>query len=108
MIAVLRSRTRPGSQDTSHRSGLPGAWRAVWPVWSLVMVVSLIVRVMAVSSASGSWFGFQVGLRFAGTSGFQQLGERRRAAWLPAAELVDHDRVAFELAVGDGGRVAAR
>src|SRR5208282_5968414 len=70
-----------------------GACRAVWPVWSLVMVVSLMVRVMAVSSRSGSWFGFQVGFRCAGAAGFQELGQRRRPARLPAAELVDHDRV---------------
>ena len=29
VMALLRSRTRPGSQDTSHRCWLPGAWRAV-------------------------------------------------------------------------------
>ena len=45
------------------------------------MVVSLMVRVMAVSSGSGSWFGFQVGLWFAGASGFQELGQRRWPAW---------------------------
>src|SRR5271165_611625 len=92
VMAVLRSRIWPGSQDTSQpfRSG---ACRAVCAVWSLVMVVSLMVRVMAVSSGSGSWFGFQVGLWFAGASGFQELGQRRRPAWLPAAELVDHDCV---------------
>src|SRR6266851_5110700 len=45
VMAVLRSRTWPGSQDTSHPFRL-GACRAVWAVWSLVMVVSLMVRVM--------------------------------------------------------------
>jgi hypothetical protein len=59
------------------------------------MVVSLMVRVMAVSSGSGSWFGFQVGLRFAGAGGlgFQELGQGGRPTGLPATELVDHDRV---------------
>jgi len=33
---------------------------------SLVMVVSLMVRVMAVTSGYGSWFGFPVGFGFAG------------------------------------------
>ena len=46
VMALLRSRARPGSQDTSHRCWLPGARRAVCAVWSLVMVVSLMVRVM--------------------------------------------------------------
>ena len=64
VMAVLRSRLWPGSQDTSQpfRSG---ACRAVWAVWSLVMVVSLMVRVMAVTSGLWSLFGFQVGLGFA-------------------------------------------
>src|SRR6266568_3590791 len=75
VIAVLRSRIWPGSQDTSHRCWGPGACRAVWAVWSLVIVVSLMVRVMAVTSGSGSWFGFQVWLWFAGASGFNELGE---------------------------------
>jgi len=57
------------------------------------MELSLIVRVMAVSSGSGSWFGFQVGLRFAGASGFEELDEGRWLRGLPAAELVDHDGV---------------
>ena len=39
-MALLRSRAGPGSQDISHRCSLPGAWRAVCAVWSLVMVVS--------------------------------------------------------------------
>src|SRR5580704_10510419 len=65
-----------------------------------------MVKVMAVSSGSGSWFGFQVGFWFAGASGFQELGQRRRPSWLPAAELVDHDRVlgtAWRPAVGEIG-----
>ena len=45
VMAVLRSRVWPGSQDTSHPFRL-GACRAVWAVWSLVMVVSWMVRVM--------------------------------------------------------------
>src|ERR1017187_279888 len=57
------------------------------------MVVSLMVRPMAVPSGSGSWFGFQVGLGVAGASGFQDLGQRRWSAWLPVAELIDHDHV---------------
>ena len=66
VMAVLRSRLWPGSQDTSQpfRSG---ACRAVWAVWSLVMVVSLMVRVMAVTSGCGSWSGFGAGFRFAGS-----------------------------------------
>jgi hypothetical protein len=48
---------------------------------------------MAVTFWRGLWFGFQVGFRFPGASGFQELGERRRSVWLPAAELVDDDRV---------------
>jgi hypothetical protein len=36
--------------------------------WSLVMVVSVMVRVMAVTPGCGSWFGFQVGFGFAGAS----------------------------------------
>jgi hypothetical protein len=42
----------PGSQDTSQPGWAPGACRAVWVVWSLVMVVSLIVSVMMVTSGS--------------------------------------------------------
>jgi hypothetical protein len=30
----------------------------VWAVWSLVMVVSVMVRVTAVHFRVGSWFGF--------------------------------------------------
>src|SRR5271166_3769744 len=95
VMAVLRSRIWPGSKDTSHPCGWPGACRAVWPVWSLVMAVSLMVRVMASLPGCGSWFGFQVGLWFAGAGGpgFQELGERRWLTWLPAAELVDDDHV---------------
>jgi hypothetical protein len=50
---------------------------------------------MAVTSGCGSWFGFQVGFRFAGASwlGFQELGEGRWSAGRPAADLVDHERV---------------
>src|SRR6185437_2343099 len=40
----VASRVRPGTQDTCHPFRL-GACRAVWGVWSLVMVVSLMVRV---------------------------------------------------------------
>ena len=47
VMALLRSRGRPGSQDTSQACSLPGAARAVWAVWSLVMVSSLMVSVMA-------------------------------------------------------------
>src|ERR1035441_4645613 len=93
VMVMLRSRIWPGSQDTSHWCWRPGASRAVWGVWSLVMVVSLMVRAMAVTSGCGSWFGFQVGFRLAGASGFQELGEGWGCVWLPAAELVDHDRV---------------
>src|SRR5260370_971165 len=70
------------------------------------MGVSLMVRVMAVSSGSRSWFGFQVGLRFAGASGFEELDEGRWLRGLPAAELVDHDGVlgtAWWPAVGEVG-----
>src|SRR5260370_36397768 len=70
------------------------------------MGVSLMVRVMAVSSGSGSWFGFQVGLRLAGASGFEELDEGRWLRGLPAAELVDHDGVlgtAWRPAVGEVG-----
>ena len=59
VIAALRSSSWPGSQDTSQPC-LLGACRAVWAGWSLVIVVSLMVKVMAVTSGSGSWFGFQV------------------------------------------------
>src|ERR1039457_4958545 len=93
VMVMLRSRIWPGSQDTSQRCARPGASRAVWGVWSLVMVVSLIVRAMAVTFWWGSWFGFQVGFRWAGASGFQELGEGWGCVWLPAAELVDDDRV---------------
>src|ERR1017187_1905749 len=65
-----------------------------------------MVRPMAVPSGSGAWFGLQVGLGLAGTAGFEELGQRRRTAWLPAAELVDHDRVlgtAWRPAVGGVG-----
>src|ERR1039457_1873645 len=65
-----------------------------------------MVTPMAVPSGSGLWFGFQVGLGFAGAAGFEELGQRRRSAWLPSAELVDHDRVlgtAGRPAVGDVG-----
>jgi hypothetical protein len=49
---------------------------------------------MAVTSGCGSWFGFGVGFRFAGAiQVFQEFGEGRRSAVLPAAELVDHDVV---------------
>jgi hypothetical protein len=57
----------------------------VWVVWSLVIVVSLIVKVMAVTSGSGSWFGFQVELEvavavFAGVQGVPQVGSDGRDA----------------------------
>src|SRR5271156_1798443 len=82
VMAVLRSRVWPGSQDTSQpfRSG---ACRAVWALWSLVMVVSVMVKVMAVTSGSGLRFGFQVGLGVgvrvrvalvAGAQGVRQVG----------------------------------
>src|SRR6476646_4566035 len=64
--------------------------------WSLVMMVSSMVRPMAVGFRLRSWFGFQVGFRFAGAagSGFQQLGQGwGMTAGLPVAELVDHDQV---------------
>src|SRR5271157_501373 len=70
------------------------------------MVVSLMVRVMAVSSGSRSWFGFQVGLRFAGASGFEEPGEGRWLRGLPAAELAGHDGVlgtAWWPAIGEAG-----
>src|SRR5438552_8498400 len=46
VMALLRSRARPGSQDTSHWCWLLDARRAVCAVWSLVMVASVMVRVM--------------------------------------------------------------
>ena len=67
-MALLRSRTSPGSQDACHMCWQPGASRAVCGFWSLVMVVSVMVRVMAVTSGCGSWFGFPVGFGFAGAS----------------------------------------
>ena len=60
-MAVLWSRIWPGSHDTSHPSR-PGACRAVWALWSLVIELSLMVKVTAAHLRSGSWFGFQVGL----------------------------------------------
>jgi hypothetical protein len=51
--------------------------------WSLVIVVSLMVRVMPVPSKCGSWFGFQVGFRFSGASGFHELGQPQWSAWPP-------------------------
>src|SRR5450759_3284817 len=78
VMALLRSRTSPGSQEACHMYWQPGASRAVWGLWSLVMVVSLMVRVMAVSFWWGLGCGFAVGFRFAGADGFQELGEGQR------------------------------
>src|SRR5690242_9256690 len=59
------------------------------------MVVSLMIKAMAVGSWSGSWFGFQVGFGLASAAGlrFQELGQRGRLGGPPAAELVDDDQV---------------
>jgi len=48
-----------------------------------------------------SWFCFQVGfgLAGAGAAGFEELGEGRGTAGLPAAELVDDDHI-----LGTAGR----
>jgi hypothetical protein len=63
-----------------HRAGLALAGPGIagsGEFWSLVMVVSLMVRVMVVTSGCGSWFGFQIGFRFSGASGFHDFGQRR-------------------------------
>jgi hypothetical protein len=57
VTAVSPSSVWPGSQDTSHPCPL-GACRAVWALWSLVMVVSVIFRVMMIPSTLWSRFGF--------------------------------------------------
>src|SRR5271165_3497899 len=75
VMAVLRSRIWPGSKDTSHPCGWPGACRAVWPVWSLVMAVSLMVRVMA------SLPGVRVMVRLPGRALVRGCGR----AWFPGA-----------------------
>src|SRR5271165_908854 len=70
------------------------------------MELSLMVRVTAAHFRVGSWFGFQVGLRFAGASGFEELDEGRWLRGLPAAELAGHDGVlgtAWWPAVGEVG-----
>ena len=98
VMAVLRSRVWPGSQDTSHCCWRPGACRAVWAVWSLVMVVSLMVKAMAVTSGSGSWFGFQVGLGvavavLAGVQGVPEVGSGGREVLLDPVAGGDDDHV---------------
>src|SRR5579859_2482368 len=84
VMAALRSRVWPGSQDTSQpfRSGV---WRAVWAVRSLLMVVASIFRVMTAHSGSGLWFGFEVGLGVAvaaavsaGRQGVREVGSGGR------------------------------
>jgi hypothetical protein len=74
----------------------------------VIAVRSLAIRPVVMVRGMGvrSWFGFQVRFRFAGASGFQELGQRRRPAWLPAAEPVDDDHVlgtAWWPAVGEVG-----
>src|SRR5580700_5749663 len=98
VMALLRSRVWPGSQDTSHWCWRPGAGRAVWAVRSLVMAVSLMVKVMAVTSGSGSWFGFQVGLGvavavLAGVQGVPQVGSGGREVVLDPVAGADDDYV---------------
>src|SRR5579863_3930431 len=97
VMAVLRSRIWPGSQDTSQpfRSGV---CRAVWALWSLVIVVSLIVKVMAITSGSGSWFGFQVWLGVAvavpsGVQGVLEIGSGGREVLLDPVAGADDDHV---------------
>jgi hypothetical protein len=46
VMALLRSRWWPGSQDTTHVCWAPGTRRAVWPVRSLLMLSSLMVSAM--------------------------------------------------------------
>src|ERR1700722_4190493 len=79
VMAVLRSGTWPGSQDPSRWCGRPGACRAVCGLRSLVMVVSVMVRVMAVTSGCGSWFGFPVRFRVAGA--FEVVQEFVQRRW---------------------------
>src|SRR5437868_3368114 len=59
------------------------------------MVVSLMIKAMAVGSWSRSWFGFQVGFGLASAAGlgFQELSQRGRLGGAPAAGLVDDDQV---------------
>src|SRR5260370_10115827 len=70
------------------------------------MVTSLMVRVMAVASGSGSRFGFQVGLGvaaavFAGVQGVPEVGSGGREAVLDPVAGIDDDHVL-------GGPPAAR
>src|ERR1039457_3038857 len=73
----------------SRPAGRAGTSRAVCVVRSLVIRSAVMVMGMGVRS----WFGFQVWFWFACAAGFQELGEGWGLAGLPAAELVDHDRV---------------
>jgi hypothetical protein len=67
----------------------------VFAVRSLAIRLLVMVRGIGVVLRPGSWFGFQVGLGFAGSGGpgFQELGQGRGSGGLPVAELVDHDQV---------------
>src|SRR5271166_2335541 len=97
VMAVLRPRVWPGSQDTSQPFH-SGTCRAVWALWSLVMVVSLMVRVTAAHLRSGSWFGFQVGFGaavavVAGVQGVPEVGPGGREVLLDPVAGADDDHV---------------
>src|SRR5205814_8204045 len=73
-----------GSQDTCQRCWLPGAWRAVCAVWSLVIVVSLMVRVMVrlpglvrVGGCGRAWFPGARRGRVAGRAASRGAGRPR-------------------------------
>ena len=89
MVAVLRSGIWPGSRDTCPVCGRPGASRAVRGFWQLVMAVSLMAGVMAVTSWPWSWCGFQAGLRFAGSARKSRVPVRRFNAhrFVPAVRI---------------------
>src|SRR5260370_921204 len=78
VMALWGCRVWRGRQETSQACTL-GDCRAVWAVWSMVIVVSLIVRVTTAHLRSGLWFGFQVGFGVAvtvvaGVQGVPEVG----------------------------------
>jgi hypothetical protein len=82
----VRRPCRPGSRDTSP-AWPPGAWRAAWRFWSLVMVTVVRSGVGVIVRLPG-----RIGIRGVRTAmGFQDLGDERRLSW--SADLVDDDHV---------------
>src|ERR1700728_3315960 len=90
VMALSRLRTSPVSQDTCHMYWQPGASRAVCGLRSLVLAVPVMVRVMAVTSGCGSWFGFPVGFGVAGAFEVVQEFVQRRWSAHPGS-LGDHE-----------------